>query len=100
MRSFPDARQRLEREAVALTAAAAAGAPAPGVLEQLPDGDRLCHGDFHPANVLVGKRGPVAIDWHRAARGDPMGDLARSRVILAAGFVPPKSPWLVRHLDR
>lgn len=21
-------------------------------LEQLPDGERLCHGDFHPANVL------------------------------------------------
>jgi uncharacterized protein (TIGR02172 family) len=52
------------------------------ILDTLPDGDRLCHGDFHPGNILYGKNGPSVIDWADATRGDPMGDLARSRLIL------------------
>ena len=32
-------------------------------LETLPDGDRLCHGDFHPGNVIMTVRGPMLIDW-------------------------------------
>jgi aminoglycoside phosphotransferase (APT) family kinase protein len=51
--------------------------------DQLPGGDRLCHGDFHPYNVLIGPRGPVVIDWNNAHIGNPLEDVARSRLMLA-----------------
>lgn len=48
---------------------------------------RLCHGDLHPNNVLIGADGPKIIDWFDAARGDPAGDIARSSLLL--GVVRP-----------
>ena len=50
-------------------------------LAQLPDGDQLCHGDFHPANVLATPQGEVIIDWIDATRGNALADLARSSII-------------------
>jgi len=69
-------------------------------LEQLPDGDHVCHGDFHPANVLLTKTGPVVIDWDTATRGDPIGDLACTSRLLRNAVLPPWSPfymhWILR----
>ena len=31
-------------------------------LAAMPDGDRLCHGDFHPINVLGDLAQPLVID--------------------------------------
>ena len=42
----------------------------------------LCHGDYHPANVLLSGRGPLVIDWENAALGDPLADVARTRLLL------------------
>ena len=67
-------------------------------LDALPDGDRLCHGDLHPGNILMGPRGPAVIDWIGAARGDPAGDLARTRLLLRQGDVPEHMPALVRRM--
>lgn len=53
-----------------------------GVLARLPDGDRLCHGDFHPGNILFTDRGPVMIDWVDASRGNPLADVARTSVLI------------------
>ena len=50
-------------------------------LETLPDGEQLCHGDFHPGNVLATPQGEVIIDWVDATRGNPLADLARSSII-------------------
>jgi len=47
-------------------------------LEALPDGDRLCHGDFWPSNILMSAKGEMIIDWFRASRGNPLADLART----------------------
>jgi aminoglycoside phosphotransferase (APT) family kinase protein len=58
------------------------------LLDALPDGDALCHGDFHPGNVMVGERGPVVIDWVGVARGDPPGDLARTMLLLEVATRP------------
>jgi aminoglycoside phosphotransferase (APT) family kinase protein len=65
-------------------------------LDALPAGDRLCHGDVHPGNVLLGSRGPAVIDWTNATRGDPAGDLARTRVMLQLGAVQEYMPALIR----
>jgi len=51
-------------------------------LASLPDGERICHGDFHPANVLVTRQGEAVIDWIDASRGNPLADVARVTIIL------------------
>jgi aminoglycoside phosphotransferase (APT) family kinase protein len=67
-------------------------------LEELPDGDRLCHGDFHPGNVLDDPDGPKVIDWHNAARGEPTADVARSWVVLEVSPLPPGASAFDRRL--
>jgi hypothetical protein len=74
-------------------------------LASLPDGDNLCHGDFHPDNVLVASQGPVIIDWIDASSGDPAADVARTMLLLSGGAPPPGVPfgWLLnvlRHIAR
>jgi aminoglycoside phosphotransferase (APT) family kinase protein len=52
---------------------------------------RLCHGDLHPSNVLLGGDGPMIVDWFDAARGDPIADVARSYLtLLGDGVNPPQ----------
>ena len=50
-------------------------------LARQPAGDRLCHGDFHPGNLMLTADGPVIIDWIDASRGCPAADLARSSLL-------------------
>ena len=57
-------------------------------LERMPDGDRLCHGDFHPENVLLTSRGPLVIDWIDATLGNPLADVARTTVLMGGGKAP------------
>jgi thiamine kinase len=47
-----------------------------------PDGRALCHGDFHPENILITDRGPVVLNWMDATRGNPLGDVARTTLLL------------------
>jgi aminoglycoside phosphotransferase (APT) family kinase protein len=67
-------------------------------LGEMPEGDRLCHGDFHPYNVLMSPRGPVVIDWNNAHIGNPLEDVARSALILAG--VSVSEPSLRPSIDR
>lgn len=48
------------------------------LIDALPDGDAICHGDFHPGNVICTHRGPVAIDFMNVRRGHPLLDIART----------------------
>jgi hypothetical protein len=51
-------------------------------IAEMPDGDRLCHGDFHPLNILGDTTDPLIIDWPDARRGDPAADVCRSYLLL------------------
>jgi aminoglycoside phosphotransferase (APT) family kinase protein len=44
----------------------------------------VCHGDFHPLNVLVDGRDAQVIDWTDAGLGDAHGDVARLLTLLRA----------------
>ncbi len=50
-------------------------------LQGLPDGDALCHGDFHPRNIILDGDIPTIIDWIDASSGPPAADLARSAIL-------------------
>jgi tRNA A-37 threonylcarbamoyl transferase component Bud32 len=60
-----------------------------GALEKLPHGQMVCHGDFHPDNILVTGQGLMVIDWIDATAGHPMGDVARSELLILHGALPP-----------
>lgn len=57
-------------------------------LETLLEGTHLCHGDFHPENVLMDEQLWV-IDWMTGVSGEPAGDAARSVVMFSMGAMPP-----------
>jgi uncharacterized protein (TIGR02172 family) len=61
-------------------------------LDQLPDGDALCHGDYHPDNVLMTRAGPIIIDWGSVSSGNPLADVAQTELLLRVGELP--SPHL------
>jgi aminoglycoside phosphotransferase (APT) family kinase protein len=67
-------------------------------LSTLPGGDRICHGDFHPDNIFLSKRGPVVIDWMTATKGNPAADLARSLLIMGSPTLPPGLPAAIMPL--
>ena len=70
------------------------------VLERLPDGEALCHGDFHPGQLMLSDGECVAFDWAGAKRGDPLFDYARTRVLLTIAEPPPGTPLLLRFLAK
>jgi aminoglycoside phosphotransferase (APT) family kinase protein len=57
-------------------------------LEQLPRDDKLCHGDFHPGNVMVTQTSPMIIDWVTATQGNPLADIVWTRLILKLDNLP------------
>lgn len=48
------------------------------MLEKLPNGNTLCHGDFHPANILIAHGQATVIDYMNLCRGEYLYDVART----------------------
>jgi hypothetical protein len=67
-----------------------------GILTDMPSGAALCHGDMHPANILMSARGWIILDWFDAAVGYATADLARSSLLMRPPATPESSD---RHLD-
>lgn len=65
-------------------------------LAALPDGDRLCHFDFHPGNVIVDGKVLTVIDWPGACRGHALADVAATLVALRGGKTTPGTPLVTR----
>lgn len=51
------------------------------ILEELPDGDRLCHGDYHVLNLLQTVQDIKIIDWVCASSGNIIADVCRSYLL-------------------
>ena len=71
-------------------------------LYELPTGTSLCHGDFHPDNILLHAQGPVIIDWITGSSGNPLADVAWTVLLLDTAILPPDTPrahrWLLNCL--
>ncbi len=69
-------------------------------LEQLPDGNAICHLDFHPGNIIMSSHGPVVIDWSNPRRGDPLADVAATSLLFRLAEVPQfmAGRWLINML--
>lgn len=52
------------------------------LLEELDDGKELCHGDFHPGNILVSEGKYYIIDWLSAESGPEIADIAHTYLLL------------------
>lgn len=61
-------------------------------IDCLPDGNNVCHGDFHPFNVLVDDEGNAkVIDFMNVCRGPKLYDIARSYFLMRGdGPVDPQ----------
>jgi len=62
--------------------------PVLAAVRGLAQGAALCHGDFHPGNVIMTTAGPRVIDWFDATAGNPAGDFARTCLMLQYSRLP------------
>ena len=58
------------------------------MLDGLPEGDTLCHGDFHPGNILMNGDIPTVIDFMNVCRGPYLYDVARTVFLVEYTPVP------------
>jgi len=61
-------------------------------LARLPDGAAICHGDFHPDNIVMTAQGPVIIDWMTATCGNPAADVGRTTLLFRTADAPERNP--------
>lgn len=58
------------------------------MINKLPDGNSLCHGDFHPGNILLSDGKAYAIDFMNICHGDFLYDIARTVFLIEFTPVP------------
>ena len=67
-------------------------------LKKLPKGNHLCHGDFHPDNILIADDKAVVIDWMTGYRGSPAEELSRVLLLLQTPYGLKDVPKLIKPL--
>ena len=77
------------------------------MVEALPKGAALLHGDLHPGNVLMTPDGPIVIDWFDASVGHPVADIVRSSLLMRVidgprvpGHLPGATIAMITELHR
>ncbi|MCK5757710.1 MAG: phosphotransferase, partial [Clostridiales bacterium] len=58
------------------------------LLNILQDSDAICHGDFHPDNIMVYNKGYITIDWMNAYSGNPLSDVVRTQLMINGPDIP------------
>ena len=98
---LPSRRERLEENIRAVTALPTNTKEAVlKALDQLPDGNAVCHGDFYVDNIMISPRGPIIIDWFGAARGDPLADVDRTWLLNRLAYMRAGIPerWIINSI--
>jgi uncharacterized protein (TIGR02172 family) len=57
-------------------------------MEELPKGDTLCHGDFHPGNIIISEDSAFIIDFMNICQGNYLYDIARTVYLVEYTPVP------------
>ena len=64
-------------------------------ISTLPNGDCICHGDFHPGNVLIKSDGTaVIIDFMNVCKGPFLFDIARTFFLLGTSHIALANQYL------
>lgn len=69
------------------------------ILASLPDGNSICHYDFHPDNIIMSPNGPIIIDWLNLLVGNPEADVTRTSMMIQSDSLPPNAPGWLMHRD-
>ncbi len=66
-------------------------------LNAMHDHVKVCHGDFHPGNVIVDRDGRLhVVDWSHATQGNGSADAARTYLLFR---LEGKDDWAERYLQ-
>ena len=60
-------------------------------LEMLPEGHHLCHGDFHPGNILLQGEEAFVLDFMNVCKGPVLYDIARTVFLVQYTPIPGSS---------
>jgi len=58
------------------------------LLDSMPEGDCLCHSDFHPENILISENSDYIIDWADCCNGNACADVARTILTIRTAEIP------------
>ena len=61
------------------------------MLDRLQDGNTLCHGDFHPGNIIISAGHTVVIDFMNVCHGYCLYDIARTVYLVEYTPVPEEA---------
>lgn len=61
------------------------------MLGELPSGNTLCHGDFHPGNIFISGGQTRAIDFMNVCEGHFLYDIARTTFLIEYSPVPAET---------
>lgn len=57
-------------------------------IDRLEDGNVLCHGDFHPGNIVISGSNAYVIDFMNICRGNRLYDIARTVFLVEYSPIP------------
>lgn len=66
-----------------------------GLLDYLPEKNKICHGDPNPNNILISRGEPVFIDWNDATIGNPESDVAEYILVIKFAILPSETPQII-----
>lgn len=66
------------------------------ILEKLPEGSFVCHGDYHPGNIIKNYDQYIILDWMTAVAGQPSYDVARTILLLQDASIPEEVPAFIK----
>lgn len=67
-------------------------------ITQLPDDNKVCHGDYHSGNIIIVDGEDKILDWMTGTAENPCGDVARTLTIMRYAFLPQSMPTVTKLL--